>query len=37
VNADRHWEYDLDHAHAAGGTPAHVVAEVERLAPFDAL
>ncbi|MEU4732448.1 hypothetical protein [Streptomyces sp. NPDC023588] len=27
-----HWEYDPDHAHVTGGIPAHVVAEVERLA-----
>ena len=27
-----HWEYDPDHDHVAGGLPAHVVAEVERLA-----
>ncbi|MGW7461185.1 hypothetical protein [Streptomyces sp. NPDC054797] len=27
-----HWEYDPDHAPVAGGLPAHVVAEVERLA-----
>ncbi|WP_308124468.1 hypothetical protein [Streptomyces sp. NEAU-YJ-81] len=26
------WEYDPDHAHVAGGIPAHVVTEVERLA-----
>lgn len=26
------WEYDPDHAHVTGGIPAHVVAEVERLA-----
>lgn len=26
------WEYDPDHAHVAGGIPAHVVSEVERLA-----
>ncbi|MGA6154393.1 hypothetical protein ACPEIC_13735 [Stenotrophomonas sp. NPDC087984] len=25
-------EYDPDHAHVAGGIPAHVVTEVERLA-----
>ncbi|MGW7455045.1 hypothetical protein [Streptomyces sp. NPDC054787] len=27
-----HWEYDPDYVHVAGGIPAHVVAEVERLA-----
>ncbi|MFJ3722386.1 hypothetical protein ACIPYQ_07400 [Streptomyces sp. NPDC090045] len=27
-----HWEYDPDQAHVTGGIPAHVVAEVERLA-----
>ncbi|WP_432253055.1 hypothetical protein [Streptomyces sp. HNM1019] len=26
------WECDPDHAHVAGGIPAHVVTEVERLA-----
>ncbi|GAA2074090.1 hypothetical protein GCM10009801_27810 [Streptomyces albiaxialis] len=32
MNADWRWEYDPDHAHVAGGIPAHVAAEVERLA-----
>ncbi|SCF68444.1 hypothetical protein GA0115260_101137 [Streptomyces sp. MnatMP-M27] len=32
VSSDWRWEYDPDHAHVAGGIPAHVVAEVERLA-----
>ncbi|MEH6376001.1 hypothetical protein V7793_16975 [Streptomyces sp. KLMMK] len=32
MSIDWHWEYDPDHAHVAGGIPAHVVTEVERLA-----
>ncbi|CCK30197.1 hypothetical protein BN159_5818 [Streptomyces davaonensis JCM 4913] len=32
MNTAWHWEYDPDHDHVAGGIPAHVVAEVERLA-----
>ncbi|MEJ8642745.1 hypothetical protein WKI68_17785 [Streptomyces sp. MS1.HAVA.3] len=32
MSNDWHWEYDPDQAHVAGGLPAHVVAEVERLA-----
>ncbi|MER7689921.1 MULTISPECIES: hypothetical protein [Streptomyces] len=32
MSADWHWEYDPDHDHVAGGLPARVVAEVERLA-----
>ncbi|MBO8203270.1 hypothetical protein JW613_34060 [Streptomyces smyrnaeus] len=32
MSTDWRWEYDPDHAHVAGGTPAHVVTEVERLA-----
>ncbi|MFF7728257.1 hypothetical protein [Streptomyces sp. NPDC008001] len=32
MSTDWHWEYDPDHAHVAGGVPAHVVTEVERLA-----
>jgi hypothetical protein len=32
VSTDWRWEYDPDHDHVAGGIPAHVVAEVERLA-----
>ncbi|MGQ4376964.1 hypothetical protein ACN6K9_007502 [Streptomyces sp. SAS_267] len=32
MRPDWHWEYDPDHDHVAGGLPAHVVAEVERLA-----
>ncbi|MFF4573418.1 hypothetical protein [Streptomyces sp. NPDC001410] len=32
MNADWRWEYDPDHDHVADGIPAHVVAEVERLA-----
>ncbi|MEU9124044.1 hypothetical protein AB0C96_29995 [Streptomyces sp. NPDC048506] len=32
MSADWRWEYDPDHHHVAGGIPAHVVAEVERLA-----
>lgn len=32
MSVDWHWEYDPDHDHVAGGLPAHVVAEVERLA-----
>ncbi|MFB7781666.1 hypothetical protein ACFY0N_04525 [Streptomyces vinaceus] len=31
MSAGWRWEYDPDHAHVAGGIPAHVVAEVERL------
>lgn len=32
MSADWRREYDPDHDHVAGGRPAHVVAEVERLA-----
>ncbi|MHA5054294.1 hypothetical protein [Streptomyces sp. SD15] len=32
MSADWHWEYDPDHDHVAGGIPAHVITEVERLA-----
>ncbi|MEU5646237.1 hypothetical protein [Streptomyces milbemycinicus] len=32
MSTDWRWEYDPDHAHVAGGIPAHVVTEVERLA-----
>jgi hypothetical protein len=32
VSVGWRWEYDPDHAHVAGGIPAHVVTEVERLA-----
>ncbi|MEU6239807.1 hypothetical protein [Streptomyces sp. NPDC047024] len=32
MSTDWHWEYDPDHEHVVGGVPAHVVAEVERLA-----
>ncbi|MFE3267205.1 hypothetical protein [Streptomyces sp. NPDC059215] len=32
MSQDWLWEYDPDHDHVAGGLPAHVVAEVERLA-----
>ncbi|MFF2192685.1 hypothetical protein [Streptomyces sp. NPDC058157] len=32
MNTGWRWEYDPDHAHVAGGVPAAVVAEVERLA-----
>lgn len=32
MSPDWLWEYDPDHDHVAGGLPAHVVAEVERLA-----
>ncbi|GAA2354959.1 hypothetical protein [Streptomyces cuspidosporus] len=32
MSAGWRWEYDPDHAHVAGGIPAHVVVEVERLA-----
>ncbi|MEU2333816.1 hypothetical protein ABZ608_09420 [Streptomyces sp. NPDC013172] len=32
MSADWRWEYDPDQDHVAGGIPAHVVGEVERLA-----
>ncbi|NSC23585.1 hypothetical protein FM076_21490 [Streptomyces albus subsp. chlorinus] len=32
MSTDWRWEYDPDHAYVAGGIPAHVVTEVERLA-----
>ncbi|MFD8721488.1 hypothetical protein ACFV2H_26765 [Streptomyces sp. NPDC059629] len=32
MSADWRWEYDPDQDHVAGGIPAHVVREVERLA-----
>ncbi|WP_073946187.1 hypothetical protein [Streptomyces kebangsaanensis] len=32
MSTDWRWEYDPDHDHVAGGIPAHVVAEVQRLA-----
>lgn len=32
MSLDRRWEYDPDHEHVAGGIPAPMVAEVERLA-----
>ncbi|MEU8948258.1 hypothetical protein [Streptomyces sp. NPDC048489] len=32
MSPDWLWEYDPDHDHVAGGLPAHVVTEVERLA-----
>ncbi|GAA2657839.1 hypothetical protein GCM10010400_14460 [Streptomyces aculeolatus] len=32
MSLDWRWEYDPDHEHVAGGIPAPMVAEVERLA-----
>ncbi|MBC2873799.1 hypothetical protein K7I03_15755 [Streptomyces mobaraensis] len=32
MSGDWRWEYDPGHGHVAGGIPAHVVTEVERLA-----